>query len=331
MYFFRIFFCLQISILLSIPSAFACGACQNYLGFEGKRDGKESISSGAMLNSPTASTLGRNHFSGGYTFQYLRYNTIPPDIAHELHEEGRDVHDKIHEEFYDLYLGYGILSDLDIFLSAPIVYRKSLQIDEEEALGQHERSSGFGDMRLVGKFRFWKKYIEAALIAGIKFPTGETSDKDKLGNKFETELQPGSGSWDGEFGIALSRSFKRRFSFATSFKYDLKTRGAQDFKFGDVFRYNVGASAAFRKLGKYPNLTAVLELNNEWDLKDHARDIGSVFDSGGTTIFVTPGLSADITKNISAFWAMPVPIYQDLGGVHQKLKFEVLAGINFYF
>lgn len=281
-----------------------------------------------MIKSPTASTLGRNRLGAGFAFNYLRYNSFPARYAHQLHHRGHDIHGKNHEEYYNTDIAYGILDDVDLYLTTPIVSKNSIEVHEHATLGKRESATGFGDMQLTSKYRFWKKHVEAAAIAGIKFPTGRTNDKRVSGKKFEAEQQPGTGSWDGEFGLVLSRNFKQRFSTATSFLYNLKTEGAQDFKAGDVFRYNIGASYALRKLGSFPNLSIICELNHEWALKDRSRTHAPVFDSGGTSIFVTPGLEAAFNRHVSVFWGMPVPIYQNLGGEHEELKFEILAGIN---
>jgi hypothetical protein len=180
------------------------------------------------------------------------------------------------------------------------------------------------------QYRFWKRGVELAILAGVKFPTGRTNLKDRVGVKFETEQQPGSGSWDGDFGIAASRSFFKHLSVATSFQYTLRGYGAQNHKSGDVFRYNIGAAYALRRFGQYPNLSLIYELNHEWALRDRSREQKRVLDSGGTAVFGTPGVRAEFTKNISAFWGMPLPIYQNLGGEHEKLRYEIIAGVNIY-
>ena len=46
---------------------------------------------------------------------------------------------------------------------------------------------------------------------------------------------------------------------------------------------------------------------------------------------LTPGLSVELTKQLSAFWAMPIPIYQHLGGEHEKLTYEIISGIAWHF
>ncbi len=289
--------------------------------------GENSISSEALINSPVATTMGRSALSFGFTFDYHRYNSIPADDAHRLHHQDRDVHGKNHEEFYHLNAGYGVLEDVDLYLTAPIVAKNSIDIHSHRSLGQKEYASGFGDMRLLGKYRFWKKGAEAALLAGIKFPTGRTDERQASSEKFEAEQQAGTGSWDGEFGLAVSRSFKNRISVASSFQYFLKTEGGQGHEAGDVFRTSVGISRSLRDFGKYPNVSAVLELNNEWALKDRSRTQRRVFDSGGTSIFLAPGINASFNPHVSLFAAIPVPIYQNLGGEHEELRLEVLAGI----
>ncbi len=192
-----------ISVFSNHSNVFAaCGAC--FIPHTEARhvEGEPNISSGPMINSPTATTLGRNRVSASFIFDTVRYNPIPPERAHEFHEEGRHIHGWLHEESYAAQVGYGILNDLDLYLAGAIVDKATHQIEEHEELGKIENAQGIGDSKLVAKYRFWGKYVEVATLAGVKFPTGKKGDKDSFGNKFETELQPGSGAWDGEFGTS---------------------------------------------------------------------------------------------------------------------------------
>ena len=65
---------------------------------------------------------------------------------------------------------------------------------------------GLGDATLFGEYRFFQstdRRTHLALLAGIKAPTGETGRRGG-GARLETELQPGSGSWDSLLGLAAS-------------------------------------------------------------------------------------------------------------------------------
>ena len=110
-------------------------------------------------------------------------------------------------------------------------------------------SSGIGDLTLLGQYRFFNNQAtrtEAALLLGVKAPTGRTNEYDKLGERFETEFQPGSGSWDGLFGLAFTQRFGA-WSFDTNVLYQLVTNGAQETDLGDRFHYN--AAVSYRLIG----------------------------------------------------------------------------------
>lgn len=317
---------LSVFVCFSCSKAWAHGAGSMSAAGAGAPEEGE-ISSIGMINSPTATTLDKGHVEAGFTFEYVNYNQIPALTAHSLHEDGREVHGFQHSELYDFSLGAGIMEDFDLFLEAPIVSNAVNQLEDEEAVGRDERSTGFGDMRLTGKYRFWEKGVEAALIAGIKFPTGKTAGHDRSDAKFAPEIQPGSGSWDGEFGLAVSRSFAGRFSAATSFQYFLRSKGAQEFDGGDIFRFSAGVAAALRPYGRHPNVNFHIELNNKWERMDHEGGV-KTFDSGGTTVALTPGISFDFSEHVSAFWGMVLPIYQNLGGEHEETEYRILTGIG---
>lgn len=330
MSFYRFMMGLIVSGFFCINSVFAsCSSC--YVPREGGSAQGSEITSGPMIAEPTASTIGKGRAAAGFTLTQLKFNTIPAANAHQFHHLGNDVHGKNREETYDIHAGYGVTDNWDVYLSAPVVSKTVIEIDSHRYLGQRERSTGFGDMRFITKYRFWKRFFEAALIGAVKFPTGNTSDKTPYGKKFAPENQPGTGSWDGEFGIALSRSFLKHWSVATSFQYAMRTRGAQQFHAGDLFVYNAGISYAIKELGTNPNLSVVLELKNAWGMRDRSREEERILASGGTTILVSPGLVADLNRHVSAFWAMPLPVYQNLGGEHEELRYEIVTGMNFRF
>jgi hypothetical protein len=285
----------------------------------------------AALNSPGAETLGDGRFTAGLAAQHRRYNTIPARDAHALHHQGRDVHGKNHEERYALHLGYGLTESADVYLVVPWVHIASIEIHEHDSLGQDEAAQGPGDVRLLGKLRRETPLGHVALLGGISAPTGETSDRAESGDKFPPELQPGSGSWDLEAGIAVSRNVGARFAWTTSAQYLWHNEGAQDFKAGDLIRWSFGASRAIGPATQPSAVSLVLELNAEWAMRDQSRAERHVLDSGGTTVLISPGLMARLNERLSAYVSVPVPVYQNLGGQHEELKYAVLSGISWAF
>ncbi len=321
-------FALLAAMFLNPVGAFACDVCG--CTFNTKRaDGETPV--GATVITPTASTMGKGHGFLGFLFDQQGHHAIPAGRANELLDAGHDLHDKRHEEFYTLAGGYGLSKDLDLYLSVPFVHRSSIQAEDADHLGRGEHAFGVGDLRLIGKYRFWEERVSAALLVVVKAPTGKTSAKNKSGEKFEPELQPGSGSWDCSAGLTVSRSFWQHWTLASAVQYTYRGEGAQDEKLGDVFRHDLGVSYAIRPLGQNPNVSLVLEAETQWLNRDRSRSSDKVLDSGGVVFLISPGLSIDLTKSVAAFIGAPIPVYQNLGGEHQKLKYEVLAGVSWHF
>ena len=77
-----------------------------------------------------------------------------------------------------------------------------------DGINRRGNSAGFGDVTLLGQYRFHNNAqtgTSAAVLFGFKAPTGSTNQRDAAGELFEAEFQPGSGSWDGLLGAAFTK------------------------------------------------------------------------------------------------------------------------------
>lgn len=226
---------------------------------------------------------------------------------------------------------------------------------EIENLGS---TSGIGDLSLLGQYRFFNdkaSRTEAAILFGIKAPTGVTNARHG-DETLEAEFQPGSGSWDTLFGFALTHR-TGRWSFDTNVLYTLATEGTQDTDFGDLFLYNAAISYRLTTLGGTapmfhgghahgdgddghhhshaeaspagPALDLVLELNGEWHEKQDAAGIADA-NSGGNTIYVSPGLRLSI-EQWSGFLSVGIPVVKDLNGIQAEPDWRISTGVSIAF
>ena len=83
-------------------------------------------------------------------------------------------------------------------------------------------------------------------MLGVKVPTGVTDRHTDTGELVDAEFQPGTGSWDGLFGLAATKRIGP-WSFDANVLYILATEGTQDTDLGDRFQYN--AAVSYRILG----------------------------------------------------------------------------------
>ena len=161
------------------------------------------------------------------------------------------------------------------------------------------------------------------MVAGLKFPTGFTGEKNTVGTKFEPEFQPGSGSFDYILG-GVYQAAAGRFNFAGNLSYVLNTEGAYDFEFGDMLTVSAAGDYLINPASKWPMRAGVdLVYQYEWQEK---QDGVKNPDSGGARILAGPVLNVGGLPSTDIFASLLFPAYQDLGGVHQELDYVGTLG-----
>ncbi len=266
-----------------------------------------------------------------FDFEQIVWQKRDPALAHALHHQGHDSHVKTHEEFYHFTLGAALGERTTLLAELPYVVRHSLDVDSHAHLGSRQRSEGFGDLRLIGVYKLLmtKRGDFIGPTAGIKLPTGATKERDDYGVKFEPEMQPGSGSFDPEMGVTFEYGLGR-FEFHGDAVYTLRTRGAQEYRFGNLFSAHLSADYALNPKSKYLNSFIGLESSLQNERKDRGRE-GVIADSGGTTWLLGPQFSVRGNKYVSVFGNILFPVVQNLGGIHQLMRFVWSAGVKIGF
>ena len=147
-----------------------------------------------------------------------------------------------------LTIGYGLTPDLTVSVRLPYLHNQEIRETDPAGGGVNARGGvdGFGDASFTGTYRFYHDQntgVEAAVIFGVKAPTGPTGRLDVSSERFETEHQPGSGSWDGILGGTLSREIDR-LTLSANVLYQASGPGTADTTLGD--RAGYGVTAAYR-------------------------------------------------------------------------------------
>lgn len=286
------------------------------------------------ITTISASTLAKGALTLQITSEFQKFDTFSDARLLELGSQGfEDIHNvnSLHNIFFGI--AYGVTQDLTLHARIPYVYRSDiseLHHDEDTGIDEIERlgdSQGIGDLSVIGHCRFLNLAdynLEAAGILGVKMPTGNTSDKDAEGNTFEAEFLPGSGSWDTLYGLAVTKRFGR-LSLDTSVLYTVVTEGTQDTDLGDAFNYN--AALSYKALRSTVSIDIILEANGIWRAKQ--KIAGERDDnSGGTIIFVSPGLRASVNRIIHAFVSIGIPVLQDLNGKQNEINYRTVVGLG---
>ncbi|HEY7645935.1 MAG TPA: transporter [Hyphomicrobiales bacterium] len=323
----------------------------------------------------SATTLTEGESAISFTFETIQLQALSDDTLIAAAAAHQHVHSLDTINSYALSYAYGVTNDLTVSLRLPWVVRTGIREghhehdhDTGEAINKVDNlgdTAGVGDLTLLGQYRFYNDRgsgIEAALLAGVKAPTGKTDERTDDGEElFATEFQPGTGSWDGLVGLALTKR-AGRWSFDANVLYALAGDGAQDTNLGDRLLYN--AAVSYRIFG--PSAEAepphtheggshhhhhhdhdqgddhhshdessstavdlVLELNGEWN--DKTVEGGETDpNSGGNTVYLSPGVRVS-SGDLSGFVSVGIPIVNELNGIQAEPDWRVVTGVSVSF
>lgn len=312
-----------------------------------------SGTSGPIVTIP-GTTLAKGVSVAFFSFQLVSFDELGDAVLEAAAEADKDVHSLNSIETPSLGLAYGLTDRLMFMLQLPYVAQTTIREGEhhQEAaevgnevvnLGDAE---GIGDLTLLGQYRFFgqDEGLQASLLTGVTVPTGKTDERDREGMLFDTEFQPGSGSWGGLVGLAVSKPLGR-WSLDGNVLYTAATEGTQQTDLGDRFQYN--GSISYRATGPagesehehahthnqadhdhYSHGLAVdlvLELNGQWQAKENIAGVTDP-NSGGNVIYLSPGLR--LTSNrLSGFVSVGVPIVHELDGIQSEPTYRVISGL----
>lgn len=186
-----------------------------------------------------------------------------------------------------------------------------------------------GDVRVLGRYQFHSQSAEPARMSvaginfGLKFPTGKFDVKNSGGETAERTLQPGSGTTDIILGGHYRQSLlTSNFSWFAQVLYQQALNSRQDFRPGERLSLDAGLRyEASDRLG------LLLQAN----FLVRARDRGNQAEpehSGGKLLFLSPGLSFAVTRDVQVYGFVQLPIYQYVNGVQLTADRSAVIGIS---
>jgi hypothetical protein len=203
--------------------------------------------------------------------------------------------------------------------------------------------SELGDAKLIASYQGFLPTHNFGVQLGVKLPTGryggETDDGaiaghpvpfrsgPMAGQALDSSLQAGTGSTDLIVGAyyyqAISQDFDAyvngQFQAAVSHRLD---RPGADFRPGNQFNLSAGL-----RYEAHPDWVPQLQVN----LLRKSRDLGAfadVFDTAGTVVYLSPGITASLRQNVQVYGFVQVPVYSDLQGYQLFPRWTASVGIS---
>ena len=305
------------------------------------------VGTASPINTESAVTLPRGRWAAGVRTEYTNYTDFSDAELVTRREADPEAGLDAVDSLLNVSIGgfYGVIDDLTLGLRLPYVRRADLREPEAEEgedpeIEQVGDPNGIGDLVLVGQYRFFhvQDKHHAAIQLGVKTPTGDTDEESKSGELIETDQQPGSGSWDGLFGLAYTYWFSP-FAFDTSVLYTLATDGSQDTELGDAFNYNFalsyrlggGQQGVFYAPRQGLAWDLVVEVNGEWRDTSEVDDVENP-DFGGHVLYFSPGARLTVGSNWTVAVSGGVPVVTDLNGTNlADPDFRIIGSVGLSF
>ena len=193
---------------------------------------------------------------------------------------------------------------------------------ESEKVAEEFHLAGVGDLLVQGRRRLWagpgpaNDSLWASLA--VELPTGETEATNDEGEVGEVPIQPGSGSTDFVVGLAWRGGVVRgtslagpegratRIPYFVSASYRGNGKGTDDYRLGEEIQVNAGGAYPLR-----PYLQLLLQVNGRYRGKDSPGETDEDVDfTGGTSLFVSPGLHFSVGERWGGYAYVQVPVYQ---------------------
>ena len=220
---------------------------------------------------------------------------------------------------------YGATRDLALFAIFPYIFRTLKFPDSETGSRVNQKDNGIGDLTLIARYTVYANDYRSgtfrlAPLFGIKLPTGDD------------DLRPiTTDSVDVQFGGVSTVTWDYgRHEIDADAVYRLNTE-ADNFDKGDSLTYDL--SYQFRVFPwtlpekGLPNFVYLVAEANGFFSKKNKLDDLTIGNSGGNTIFLSPGLQYSARRFIIES-SVQLPVAQDLNGSQVETDFVWTLGFR---
>jgi hypothetical protein len=215
-------------------------------------------------------------------------------------------------------------------VAAPIVDRQHFHIHnhEGEQVPEHWNFTELGDLRVTGRYQrtvsgLGESNGTAGVVFGLKLPTGRFNMANSEADVAERSLQPGAGTTDAIIGGFINQPVPASSSswFAQAqFQHALNTR--EGFRPGHMFTADAGYAKVLSD-----RLSGILQLNAVLKARDQGPN-AEPGDSGGRFLYVSPGLSYDVSPAVRAYAFFQQPLYQHVNGIQLTANHSFVVGVS---
>ena len=241
------------------------------------------------------------------------------------HDEVRTLNQNLVASFSHTFAsGWGVS------VTAPLVDRDHLHLHNHRGavLSESWNFREFGDLRVLGRYQAFLPGTDAApriggVFLGLKLPTGQTDVANAAGDVAERTLQPGTGTTDVIAGAIFHQQLAGSAAawFAQA-QVQAPLNQHDGFRPGAQLGVDLGYARPVT-----PRLSGLVQINAVVKKRDRGVNAESA-NSGGRSLFLSPGLSYKLGESWNVYGYYQLPLYQSVNGVQLTTRRAILLGVS---
>lgn len=197
-------------------------------------------------------------------------------------------------------------------------------------------TEGIGDLVVLAKYTLLSttdQNTNLTIAAGAKLPTGRSDMRDTRGLTLNADLQPGSGAWDGILWGQFSHniSFRPSMSFSVVSTYGLRGvnnsyLGSQAYQFGNELQLIGGLSDRIFWGNSLLDPALMFRYRQVAPDKQNGQTVPS---TGGEWLFINPGVTYWLNKNMSVNGNVELPLIANITGTQVSPSYRLNFGLYY--
>lgn len=286
-----------------------------------------SCAGAPLLGAQSSGAEGRGNLLVGVTYEF---NQIT-DLFSGSTEITNDSADRNTQSTL-LEINYGITDRLSATGTFSYVRKERSSGLSTPGSTQTATTSGIGDGLFLFRYTvlpqtLWNRY-RIAVGGGAKVPLGSTSINNPNGRRFNADMQPGTGAWDGVIWSSVGMNFLPASAMSLSLTNSFRATGSNerfvegdDYQFGNELISILGLSGSFSFTDR---LSYTLNLRYRSTSSDERNDVTQP-NTGGKWFTLIPDLYISTSDRTSLKLSGQVPLYQDLNGLQPTTSYALSA------